>query len=71
MRSDIVRTLDEKIAALFRKGSPIFAGVKLAAAPSVNRQIAEEAASEAESDPRAGKCNNAGDDRVRWFLRGP
>jgi hypothetical protein len=58
MSSDIVRTLDEKIAALFRKGSPIFAGAELAAAPSVNRQIGEEAASEAaESEPAGGKGN--------------
>ena len=57
MRSDIVRTLDEKIAALFRKGSPIFAGAELAAAPSVNRQIAEDASEAAESEPAGGKGN--------------
>ena len=57
MRSDIVRTLDEKIAALFRKGSPIFAGAELAAASSVNRQIAEEAASEAAESEPAGEGN--------------
>jgi len=52
-----VRTLDEKIAALFRKGSPIFAGAELAAAPSVNRQIAEDASEAAESEPAGGKGN--------------
>ena len=57
MRSDMVRTLDEKIAALFRKGSPIFAGAELAAAPSVNRQIAEDASEAAESEPAGGKGN--------------
>ena len=57
MRSDMVRTLDEKIAALFRKGSPIFAGAELAAAPSVDRQIAEAASEAAESEPAGGKGN--------------
>ena len=57
MRSDIVRTLDEKIAALFRKGSPIFASAELAAAASVDRQIAEAASEAAESEPAGGKGN--------------
>ena len=37
-------SLDEKIAALFRKGSPVSADEELA--PSVDRPVAEEAASE-------------------------
>ena len=37
--------LDETITALFRKGSPIFNGAE--SAPSVDRPIAEKAASEA------------------------
>jgi len=36
--------LDEKIAALFRKGSPVSDDEELA--PSVDRPVAEEAASE-------------------------
>ena len=36
--------LDEKITALFRRGSPIFNGAELA--PSVDRPIVEKAASE-------------------------
>ena len=44
--------LDEKIAALFRKGSPIFADAE--PTPSVDRPVAEEAASEAVvSEPAA------------------
>ena len=50
--------LDGKIAALFRKGSPISADAE--PAPSVDRPVAEEAASEAVvSEPAGeeGKCN--------------
>lgn len=68
-----MRTLDEKIAALFRKGSPIFAGAEPAAAPSVNHQIAEEAASEAAVSEHAGGKGNATtrvDDKPRLVSRG-
>jgi hypothetical protein len=51
-------TLDEKIAALFRKGSPNSADAK--PAPSIDRPVAEEVASEAAvSEP-------AGEERSEW-----
>ena len=46
-------TLDEKIAALFRKGSPNSADAK--PAPSIDRPVAEEAASEAAVSEPAGE----------------
>ena len=49
--------LDEKIAALFRKGSPISADPE--PAPSVDRPVAEEAASEAVVSEPAGEETNA------------
>jgi len=49
--------LDEKIAALFRKSSPISADAE--PAPSVNRPIAEKAASEAVVSEPAGEEANA------------
>ena len=48
--------LDEKITALFRRGSPIFNGAE--SAPSVDRPIAEKAASEAVvSEPALEEAN--------------
>ena len=49
--------LDEKIAALFRKSSPISAGAK--PTPSVDRPIAEKAACEAVVNEPAGEEANA------------
>jgi hypothetical protein len=50
--------LDEKIAALFRKSSPISAGAE--PAPSVDRPVAEEAASEVvESEPAGEEGSEA------------
>ena len=49
--------LDEKIAALFRKSSPISAGAE--PTPSVDRPIAEKAASEAVVSEPAGEEANA------------
>ena len=49
--------LDEKIAALFRKSSPISAGAE--PTPSVDRPIAEKAASEAVVSEPAGEETNA------------
>ena len=49
--------LDEKIAALFRKSSPISAGAE--PSPSVDRPIAEKAASEAVVSEPAGEETNA------------
>ena len=49
--------LDEKIAALFRKSSPISAGPE--PTPSVDRPIAEKAASEAVVSEPAGEEANA------------
>ena len=46
-------SLDEKIAALFRKGSPISADAELV--PSVDRTVAEEAASEVVVSEPAGE----------------
>ena len=55
-------SLDEKIAALFRKGSPISADAE--PAPSVDRPVAEEAASEAVvSEPAAEEGTENVDDR--------
>jgi hypothetical protein len=54
--------LDEKIAALFRKGSPVSADEELA--PSVDRPLAEEAASEVVvSEPTAEEGTENVDDR--------
>ena len=54
--------LDEKIAALFRKSSPISAGAE--PAPSVDRPVAEEAASEVVvSEPAAEEGTENVDDR--------
>ena len=50
-------SLDEKIAALFRKGSPISADAE--PAPSVDRPVAEEAASEAVVSEPAGDEGSA------------
>ena len=51
--------LDEKIAALFRKSSPISADAE--PAPSVDRPVAEEAASEAVvSEPAAEEGSETG-----------
>ena len=44
VEGDEMTLLDEKIAALFRKSSPISADAEMA--PSVDRPVAEEAASE-------------------------
>ena len=49
--------LDEKIAALFRKSSPISAGAE--PTPSVDRPIAEKAACEAVVNEPAGEEANA------------
>ena len=49
--------LDEKIAALFRKSSPISAGAE--PTPSMDRPIAEKAASEAVVSEPAGEEANA------------
>ena len=49
--------LDEKIAALFRKSSPIFAGAE--PTPSLDRPIAEKAAFEAVVSQPAGEEANA------------
>jgi len=49
--------LDEKIAALFRKSSPISAGAE--PPPSVDRPIADKAASEAVVSEPAGEEANA------------
>ena len=49
--------LDEKIAALFRKSSPISAGAE--PTPSVDRPIAEKAGSEAAVSEPAGEEANA------------
>ena len=55
-------SLDEKIAALFRKGSPVSADEELA--PSVDRPVAEEAASEGVvSEPAAEEGTENVDDR--------
>ena len=55
-------SLDEKIAALFRKGSPVSADEELA--PSVDRPVAEEAASEVVvSEPAADEGTENVDDR--------
>ena len=55
-------SLDEKIAALFRKGSPVSAGEEMA--PSVDRPVAEEAASEVVvSEPTAEEGTENVDDR--------
>ena len=55
-------SLDEKIAALFRKGSPVSADEELA--PSVDRPVAEEAASEVVvSEPAAEEGTENVDDR--------
>ena len=55
-------SLDEKIAALFRKGSPVSAEEELS--PSVDRQVAEEAASEVVvSEPAAEEGTENVDDR--------
>ena len=55
-------SLDEKIAALFRKGSPVSADKELA--PSVDRPVAEEAASEVVvSEPAAEEGTENVDDR--------
>ncbi len=55
-------SLDEKIAALFRKGSPVSADEELA--PSVDRPVAEEAASEVVvSEPTAEEGTENVDDR--------
>ena len=60
--------LDEKIAALFRKSSPISAGAE--PAPSVDRPVAEEAASEVVvSEPTAEEGTENVDDRPRRLLR--
>jgi hypothetical protein len=54
-------TLDEKIAALFRKGSPNSADAK--PAPSIDRPVAEEAASEAAvSEPASEEGSERVDD---------
>ena len=47
--------LNEKITALFRKGSPIFDSAELN--PSVDRAIAEKAASEAVVSESGGEAN--------------
>ena len=44
VEGDEMTLLDEKIAAIFRKSSPISADAEMA--PSVDRPVAEEAASE-------------------------
>ena len=55
-------SLDEKIAALFRKGSPVSDDEELA--PSVDRPVAEEAASEVVvSEPAADEGTENVDDR--------
>ena len=55
-------SLDEKIAALFRKGSPVSADEELV--PSVDRPVAEEAASEVVvSEPAAEEGTENVDDR--------
>ena len=55
-------SLDEKIAALFRKGSPVSADEELV--PSVDRPVAEEAASEVVvSEPTAEEGTENVDDR--------
>jgi hypothetical protein len=55
-------SLDEKIAALFRKGSPVSADEELT--PSVDRPVAEEAASEVVvSEPAAEEGTENVDDR--------
>ena len=61
--------LDEKITALFRRGSPIFNGAE--SAPSVDRPIAEKAASEAVvSEPAIEEANATRvDDRPTRFSR--
>jgi hypothetical protein len=56
-------SLDEKIAALVRKGSPVSADEELA--PSVDRPVAEEAASEVVvSEPAAEEGTENVDDRL-------
>jgi hypothetical protein len=63
-------SLDERIAALFRKGSPISGDAE--PAPPVDRPIAEEAASGAVVSERAGEEANATrvDDKPTLAARG-
>jgi hypothetical protein len=63
-------SLDERIAALFRKGSPIFGDAD--PIPPIDQPIAEEAPSEAVVSEPAGEETNATqvDDKPRWRSRG-
>ena len=56
VEGDEMTLLDEKIAALFRKSSPITADAEMA--PSVDRPVAEEAASEVVVNEPAGEEEN-------------
>ena len=62
--------LDEKITALFRRGSPIFNSAE--STPSVDRPIAEKAASEAVvSEPAVEEAKRRGlMTGLRWLLKG-
>jgi hypothetical protein len=63
-------SLDERIAALFRKGSPTSADAE--PAPSVDHPIVEEAASEAVVSEPAGEEEYEpwDDDKTTLLLRG-
>jgi hypothetical protein len=83
MVTDMLRELDEKIAALFSEGSPISADAEPLPAPSVDQPINDEAVfevsametdgryattSEQPSSPLAGLDMNTAI-RLRWALR--
>jgi hypothetical protein len=83
MMTDVLRELDDKIAALFSEGSPILADAEPLPPPSVDQAITDEAVPEAsamETDGRYATMSEqpssplAGLDidaaiRLRWALR--